>query len=222
MLRTAREDDRVIDRLIDDLRAHRVIATLRAPDEERARIAIEALVEGGIRLLEVTFTTPGADAVIAWSAATFGDDIVVGSGTVTTVEQARAAQEAGAAFQVSPGLDDAVHDEVLRLGGIAIPGAFTPTEVQRLQARSVPIVKIFPASVAGPGLLRALRGPFPDLLAVPTGGIAGDGAAAWFDAGALAVGAGSELIPAAALREGDRSALAASARDYLAALPARG
>jgi 2-dehydro-3-deoxyphosphogluconate aldolase/(4S)-4-hydroxy-2-oxoglutarate aldolase len=202
--------------VIERLRADRVIATLRAPDADLALVAVDALVEAGATSIEVTYTVPDAGRVIAEAVRRHGDRALVGAGTLTTPEQVRGARDSGAAFYVSPGFDDEV---VAAIGadGPAIIGAYTATEVQRVLAHGVELVKLFPASIGGPALLRALRGPFPEVAFVPTGRIRGDAVPEWIAAGAVAVGAGSELIARDALLRGDRDALVRHAREYLAA-----
>ncbi|GAA2090153.1 bifunctional 4-hydroxy-2-oxoglutarate aldolase/2-dehydro-3-deoxy-phosphogluconate aldolase [Pseudolysinimonas kribbensis] len=206
--------------VLERIRADRVIATLRAPDADLALIAVEALVEAGATSIEVTYTVPDAGRVIAEAVHRYGDRALVGAGTLTTPEQVAGARDAGAAFFVSPGFDADVVAAIRAGDGPAIIGAYTATEVQQVVANGVELVKLFPASIGGPALLRALRGPFPDVAFVPTGGIRGDAVAEWIAAGAVAVGAGSELISSEALRGGDRGALVAHARAYLAAAAA--
>lgn len=184
-----------------------IIATLRAPSAEAAYTAVDALVDAGLRAVEVTYTTPDAAAVIAGLADRFGDAVLLGAGTVTVPAQAREAAAAGAQFLVSPGYDAEVVDAITATGALSMIGGYTPTEVQRLRRIGVDVVKFFPGSIGGPAALRALRGPFPDLAYIPTGGVNVDNLGDWFAAGAVAVGAGSELLPAAALRDGDRQTL---------------
>ncbi|PZR55326.1 2-dehydro-3-deoxyphosphogluconate aldolase [Xylanimonas oleitrophica] len=195
-----------------------VIATLRAPDADSASFAVETLVDAGVTAVEITYTTPGAGVVITEVARRFGDAVLVGAGTVTRADQVHEAAEAGARFLVSPGLDEAVLAAMRQTAALTMVGGFTPTEVQRLAALEVDVVKLFPGSLGGPGVLRALRGPFPDLVYVPTGGVSVDNVAAWFAAGAAAVGAASELAPAAAIRDRDAQTLRANAAAFLTAV----
>jgi len=202
--------------VIERIRTERIVATLRAPDPELALVAVDALVDAGALAIEVTYTVPDAGRVIAEAQHRYGDRALVGAGTLTTPAQVAQAAAAGAAFFVSPGFDAAVVSAIRDAGGPALIGAYTATEVQQLLAHEVELIKLFPASIGGPALLRALRGPFPDVAFVPTGGIRADAVAEWIAAGAIAVGAGSELIPSAALRAGDRAELTRAARAYLA------
>lgn len=195
-----------------------IIATLRAPSKEAALGAVDALLAGGITGLEVTYTTPGAGAVIATLAERFGDRIVLGAGTVTTLDQVAEARDAGAGFLVSPGNDPEIVDAIIGSGALSMIGGFTPTEVQLLIKRGVDVVKFFPGSLGGPAALKAVRGPFPGASYIPTGGVNAGNLADWFAAGALAVGAGSELIPSAALAAGDYDVIEARAAEFMAAL----
>lgn len=197
-----------------------VIATLRAPSPAAAHAAVSALLRGGVRAIEITYTTPHAGAVIADLAARYGEEILLGAGTLTTPDQVREASDAGAAFLVSPGYDADVVEAVLATRRLSMIGGFTPTEVMRLARIGVDVVKLFPGSLGGPGLLRALRGPFPDLDYIPTGGVSDTNLAAWLEAGALAVGAGSELIPRDALARGDLEQITEQARRFMRAFAA--
>ena len=145
-----------------------ILAVVRAGSADRAVAAGNALAEGSVTAIEVTFTVP--DAVLAIARLAADDSLLVGAGTVLTPDQAAAAVQAGARFVVSPHLDERVLDAAEELGVPALPGVFTPTEVARAMRRCS-LVKLFPASLGGPALLSALRGPFPDLAAIPTGGV---------------------------------------------------
>jgi len=197
-----------------------IIATLRAPNADAAYGAVDALVTGGITAIEVTYTTPGAGAVIAGLAERFGDAIILGAGTLTTVEQVEESAASGAVFFVSPGLDDEVFEAIVATGGLSMIGGFTATEVQRLAKLGADVVKFFPGSLGGPAALKAIRGPFPSLTYIPTGGVNATNLGDWLAAGAIAVGAGSDLIPAAALVDGDFAKIEALARSFVDALAA--
>ena len=197
-----------------------IIATLRAPNADAAYGAVDALVTGGITAIEVTYTTPGAGAVIAGLAERFGDAIILGAGTLTTVEQVEESAASGAVFFVSPGLDDDVFEAIVATGGLSMIGGFTATEVQRLAKLGADVVKFFPGSLGGPAALKAIRGPFPSLTYIPTGGVNATNLGDWFAAGAVAVGAGGDLIPAAALVDGDFAKIEALARSFVDALAA--
>ncbi|WP_370615183.1 bifunctional 4-hydroxy-2-oxoglutarate aldolase/2-dehydro-3-deoxy-phosphogluconate aldolase [Mumia qirimensis] len=195
-----------------------VVAVLRAPDAERARTAIAALITGGVTAVEVAYTTPEATDVIDW-VRTEHPEIVVGAGTVRTQQQVQDAAAAGAAFLVSPGLDAAVAGAMIDSGRMCAVGALSPTEVMAVAAYSgIPVVKLFPGSLGGPAYLRALRGPFPELRFMPTGGVAPESIRSWMEAGAAAVGAGGELCPSSAIATGDSAEIQRRARLFLTAV----
>jgi len=197
-----------------------IIATLRAPHRDGALAAAEAMVASGITAIEVTYSTPDVVGVLTAMSDRFGDEVYLGVGTLMTTAQVEESAAAGAQFFVSPGFDADVYRAIRAVEGFAMIGAFTPTEVQTLIKHEVDVVKYFPGSIAGPAGLKALRGPFPRASYIPTGGVNAANLAQWFDAGALAVGAGSELLPAAALQAADVDALRAKGEEFAAALRA--
>jgi 2-dehydro-3-deoxyphosphogluconate aldolase/(4S)-4-hydroxy-2-oxoglutarate aldolase len=153
--------------------------------------------------VEITMTVPNAISTIRQVAANCGDRVLVGAGTICNASQARESLDAGARFLVSPGLSIAVLEVARTLGVLAIPGALTPTEIMAAAEAGAKAIKIFPCgSVGGAKYIKALRGPFPDLDFIPTGGVNPGNIAEFFAAGAFAVGMGSDLIDAAALHEG--------------------
>jgi 2-dehydro-3-deoxyphosphogluconate aldolase/(4S)-4-hydroxy-2-oxoglutarate aldolase len=180
--------------MLSVLAEERLLAVVRAEDADSARRAAEALIAGGIKIVELTLTTPGVLPVVGRLRESTGDDVVVGVGTVRDPQDALAAAEAGAQFLVSPHAAPPLVDAMLATGVPALPGALTPTEVAGALAAGASVVKLFPAATVGPAHLRALRGPFPELTVVPTGGVDLDRAPAWLSAGAVAIGAGSELL----------------------------
>jgi 2-dehydro-3-deoxyphosphogluconate aldolase/(4S)-4-hydroxy-2-oxoglutarate aldolase len=153
--------------------------------------ALAALACGGIGQVEVTIDTPGALAAVADAA---GDGRTVGVGTVVDSEQVRAAAAAGARFVVSPGLVPEVIETALALGIEPVPGVFTATEILTATAAGARVMKLFPASCGGPSYVRALRGPFPTIPLIPTGGVQIGEVRAYLDAGATVIGLGSELV----------------------------
>lgn len=168
----------------------RIIAVARGQDGDTAADLARALGAGGLTVLEITVERgQGIEAI----AALAGGSCVVGAGTVTAREQARAAVDAGASFLVSPHLDLELVSWASSRGVPFIPGVFTPTEIQAALAAGAAAVKLFPASVGGPALVRALLGPYPDLPVIPTGGVDDTNARSYLDAGAVAVGVGGWL-----------------------------
>jgi 2-dehydro-3-deoxyphosphogluconate aldolase/(4S)-4-hydroxy-2-oxoglutarate aldolase len=168
-----------------------LIAIVRFHEGGDLRGTVAALTGGGVEVLEITIDTPGALTAVA-EAAEAGH--TVGVGTVLTAEEVRASADAGARFVVSPGLITEVIEAAHERGVEPMPGVFTPTELIRAIAAGGRILKVFPASCGGPGFLRALRGPFPDVPLVPTGGVRIDEIPGYLEAGATAVAVGSELV----------------------------
>jgi 2-dehydro-3-deoxyphosphogluconate aldolase/(4S)-4-hydroxy-2-oxoglutarate aldolase len=172
----------------------RVVAVMRAAHAREYAPVIEALVAGGVVSIELTLSTAGVFDEIADLTARFGGSAEIGVGTVTSVEQAVAAIDAGASYLVTPLTDAAVIDAAVSRGVAIYPGGLTPSELFTGWSRGGTAVKIFPASVVGPGYISQLRGPFPDIQVVPSGGIDIENAPDWIRAGALAVSLGGPLL----------------------------
>jgi 2-dehydro-3-deoxyphosphogluconate aldolase / (4S)-4-hydroxy-2-oxoglutarate aldolase len=204
--------------VIGRLREAGVVATIRAPSAESAVRAVGALVKGGITAIEVTYSTPDVPHVLRALEAEFGEQILLGAGTITRSGQAGEAVAGGARFLVSPGCVEPIIAEMKQTGVLYCPGALTPTEVMRALALGGRVVKIFPANLAGPRLLGALLGPFPGLLTMPTGGINPDNLGDWLAAGAIAVGASGDLCSHAAIARGDWAQIQERAALFTAAL----
>jgi 2-dehydro-3-deoxyphosphogluconate aldolase/(4S)-4-hydroxy-2-oxoglutarate aldolase len=192
--------------------ASRLIAIVRADAAEDASLAVQALAEGGVRVAEISLTTPGALEAIAHLAGNLGDGQLVGAGTVRTLRDAERAVGAGAGFLVSPNLDDDVIAWARSHDILHLPGALTPTEVARALAEGAPLIKLFPAGWPGPDYVRELLAPFPEARLVPTGGVSAANVGGFLQAGAYAVAVGSALVSPAAIR--DRSQLAGAARQF--------
>lgn len=172
----------------------RVIAVLRAAHARDYAPVIEALLAGGVRSIELTLSTPSVLEELPQLARRFGDAVEVGVGTVTEVGQVEELIDAGASYIVTPHTDPAIVQAGTSHGVPVYPGGLTPTELLAGWRAGATAVKVFPASTVGPGYLAQLRGPFPDMAFVPSGGIGIDDAAAWIRAGALAVSLGGPLI----------------------------
>ena len=195
-----------------------IIPVIRAASADAAVAVVEALVQAGLTVAEITMTVPNAIDAIASVEKRFGGEVLVGAGTVTDAETVRRAVDAGAEFIVSPCLVPEVIDAARRAEVAVLPGALTPTEVFQAFRLGGDMVKVFPAqSVGGAAYLRALRGPFPDIPFVPTGGVTLDNVREMFDAGAAAVGVGSELVSKDALARRDYAAIGKLAGQFLAA-----
>lgn len=200
-----------------DLVTSRVVAILRARAVEHVQPVVETLAETGLTCVELTFTIPGMPSVLQRLASRLPSGVTIGAGTVTTIEQARAARDAGAAFLVSPMLCADVVEYSLDQQVPCYPGAWTPTEVAAAWRSGASAVKLFPAGTGGVAHLRHLREPFADIPFLPTGGVDAASAAAFLQAGAIGVGIGGRLI-GDALTGGDLAALAARARQLMTAL----
>jgi 2-dehydro-3-deoxyphosphogluconate aldolase/(4S)-4-hydroxy-2-oxoglutarate aldolase len=170
-----------------------VVAVLRGSTSRHVPAVARAMVDAGIRVLEVTLTIPDAVATIAALHDELGDAALVGAGTVVTLEEAEACIDAGADFLVSPTTSLDVVATARIAGVAAYPGALTPTEILTAQRSGADAVKLFPAASVGPGYLKQIRGPIPNVAIMPTGGIELDRVEAWLRAGATAVGLGSSL-----------------------------
>ncbi|MCU0625168.1 MAG: bifunctional 4-hydroxy-2-oxoglutarate aldolase/2-dehydro-3-deoxy-phosphogluconate aldolase [Gemmatimonadaceae bacterium] len=199
--------------VVEALVANAILAVLRLDDARSLVDCAQALAAGGVRTLEVTLTTPGAEAAISAlrDASPVEAPWLIGAGSVLDADAAQRAIRAGASFLVSPVSDGAVLAAGAAHGVPVIPGAFSPTECFAAQQRA-PLVKLFPAGGLGPTYLRDLLAPMPSLRIVPTGGIAIDDVGAWLGAGAVAVGLGSALVSSALVRDGAWDELTARAR----------
>jgi 2-dehydro-3-deoxyphosphogluconate aldolase / (4S)-4-hydroxy-2-oxoglutarate aldolase len=191
---------------------------IRAGRTDAAVAVVEALLEAGLYVAEITMTVPNAIEAIASVTKRFAHQVLVGAGTVTDAETTARAIDAGAEFIVTPCLIPDVIDAARRADVAVLPGALTPTEVFEAFRKGGDMVKVFPAqNVGGATYLRALRAPFPDIPLVPTGGVTLDNITEMFDAGAAAVGVGSELISKDALARRDYAAIGALAARFMAA-----
>lgn len=198
-----------------------IIPVIRAASAAEAIFAAEAMEEGGIPIVEITMTVPGAVEVIRKVRAEFGNRVLVGAGTVLTERQAKECFDAGAEFLVSPGLSLAVLQTAAAACKLAIPGVLTPTELMAAMEAGGSAMKVFPCgNVGGPKYIKALRGPFPSASLIPTGGVSNENAAEYFAAGAFAIGAGGELVHPAALRDGRKAEISAAARALAAIVKA--
>ena len=193
-----------------------VVPVVRATSAKQAISAAVAVAAGGITIVEVTMTVPGALDAISQLIKTLGNDVIVGAGTVLDAQAARQCFDAGAEFLVSPGLDLGTIKAAQDAGKLIMAGALTPTEVITAWKAGADFVKVFPASaVGGAAYLKALRAPLPQVPLVPTGGVNLNTAADFLRAGASALGVGGELVLAAALKSGEVAQITALARQYL-------
>lgn len=203
--------------VVERIKSVGLVPVIRVSSAEEAMKAAKAIRAGGIDILEITMTVRGAVRVIEQMADRFGNEVLIGAGTVLDSETARACILAGAQFLVSPVLNLGVIECANRYGVPAMPGALTPTEVVTAWQAGASMVKIFPASaVGGASYLKALKGPLPQVEMIPTGGVNLKTAADFIRAGASALGVGGDLVDVKALREGKDDLLTERARQYLA------
>jgi 2-dehydro-3-deoxyphosphogluconate aldolase/(4S)-4-hydroxy-2-oxoglutarate aldolase len=197
------------------IRATGVIAIMRAQSSAQLIAAAEAIKQGGVTVIEVTMTTPGALDVIAQATHRFGDAALFGAGSILDAETARAAILAGAGFIVAPTLNHEVIALCRRYSIPVMPGCYTPTEMLTAWEAGADMIKLFPASVGGPDLIQAIRAPLPQLEIVPVGGVDLDTAAEFIRKGAAALGVGSSLINQKLLDAGDMAELTRRAASFI-------
>jgi 2-dehydro-3-deoxyphosphogluconate aldolase / (4S)-4-hydroxy-2-oxoglutarate aldolase len=194
-----------------------LLPVLRASSLDEAFALAAAIEEGGVTVLEVTMTVPGAVEVIRRLVAEAGDRLLIGAGTVLDAEKARECMDAGAQFIVSPTLNLKTIELCNREGVAVLPGALTPTEILTAWQAGADVVKVFPASaVGGAKYLKAIKAPLPQIELVPTGGVSLATAQEFLEAGAFALGVGGELVDAGAIRAGRPEVVTDNARKYLA------
>jgi 2-dehydro-3-deoxyphosphogluconate aldolase / (4S)-4-hydroxy-2-oxoglutarate aldolase len=195
-----------------------IVPVVRAAKAEWAIQAVEACRNAGIPAAEITMTVPGAIRALETLADRFGDSMLLGAGTVLDAETARMAILAGAEFLISPNLRPAVIEMAKRYSKCIFPGALTPTEILTAWEAGADAVKVFPCgSVGGAKYIKALKGPFPQIELVPTGGVTLESIGDFFQAGACAVGVGSEMVDSDLMKQGRFDAIEERARQFLSA-----
>ena len=196
-----------------------IVPVIRTASAESAVLAVEAIYKGGIRAAEITMTVPGAVSALEKVADRFGDQIMLGAGTVLDPETARICMLAGAQFFVTPALRLSTIEIAKRYSKVICPGALTPTEVLTAWEAGADVVKVFPCgNVGGARYIKALKGPFPQIEMIPTGGVNLETAGDFLKAGACAVAVGGELVDAKTIAEGRYDLIEDRARQYLAAV----
>ena len=206
----------------DKILAGGIITIIRGLSPDCAEKTVEAIHAGGLHLAEITFDQTAPPKVTADIIRTlsrqFEGKVLIGAGTVMTLEQLHAAYNAGAAYIISPNADSSVIRETKRLGLLSMPGAYTATEVARCYAEGADIVKVFPSDSAGPGYIKALRGPLHHIPLAAVGGVNLDNIRDFFDAGARCVGIGSNIVSKQAVQAGDFDRIRLLASAYAAKL----
>ena len=202
--------------VIQKIRDTGIIPVVRAQSADEAMKAIDCIREGGISILEITMTVPGAVGVIEQVSARYGADALVGAGTVLDGETARACILAGARFVVSPSFNPETIEVCRRYGIAVMPGALTPTEVVQAWSAGADFVKVFPAgAVGGASYIKSLKAPLPQIELIPTGGVSLKTAADFIKAGASALGVGADLVDVKAIREGQQHVITERAREFV-------
>jgi 2-dehydro-3-deoxyphosphogluconate aldolase/(4S)-4-hydroxy-2-oxoglutarate aldolase len=202
------------DRTLEKVGELGLIAVVRGESRAAALEVVSALIEGGVLGIEITFTTPEAERVMEDLRDEYGERILLGAGTIEEPGQVEQAVAGGATFLVSPGCDPDLVSLMLETDLAVMPGILTPTELMLARRLGVDVFKLFPGSVGGPSYLKALRGPFPGAVLIPTGGVSEENVHDWFAAGAFAVGAGGALAPVALKDARHREEVVARARSF--------
>lgn len=192
-----------------------VVAVIRLANTQKLLKVIEAVAQGGIRCIEITMTVPNAVEMIRQMKSWVSSDVILGAGTVTDSKIAKEVIEAGASFVVGPVLNFEMIAECHRQDTVVIPGCYTPTEIFEAWKAGADIVKVFPATSLGPKFIKDLRGPFPDIRLMPTGGVSIENIGEWIEVGAAAVGIGSDLLDKRAIEEGCYDVLTERARQMV-------
>jgi len=195
-----------------------VVAIVRFHHSQELVGAAQAIKAGGVDVIEFTMTTPNALRMIEASAKEFGEEVLLGAGTVLDPETARAAILSGARFIVSPTLNPKLIELCHRYSAIVVPGALTPTEILTAWELGADLVKVFPAAAMGPGYIKDILAPLPQVKLLPTGGVSLDNVAQFIKAGATAVAAGGSLVDKSAVAERDFARLTDTARKFVTAI----
>jgi 2-dehydro-3-deoxyphosphogluconate aldolase/(4S)-4-hydroxy-2-oxoglutarate aldolase len=204
--------------VLDRVKQIGLLAVIRGPSPDLTVKMVEALVAGGVTGIEITYSTPNAEEVVRELAQKFGDKILIGIGTLTKPTQVDTAKSAGATFLVSPVCEPILVRAMVSSGLLVMAGALTPTEIFQAYSLGSDVVKVFPGSLAGPAYIKAIKGPFPHIPLMPTGGVNESNIKDWFAAGVVAVGAGSELCPPALAKEGKFDEITLRAAGFLHAV----
>jgi 2-dehydro-3-deoxyphosphogluconate aldolase/(4S)-4-hydroxy-2-oxoglutarate aldolase len=192
-----------------------IVAVVRSPDSQQLVEVARALADGGVNVVEITMTVPGALDVVRQVRQALGDRLLLGAGTILDPETARAALLAGAEYLVAPTVNLDVIRLCQRYDKLVMPGAFTPTEILAAWEAGADVVKVFPAEVLGPAFFKAMRGPLPQIRLMPTGGVDLTTAGDFLRAGACCLGVGSQLVEPKAVAARDFDRVRALARQYV-------
>ncbi|MBQ7487681.1 MAG: bifunctional 4-hydroxy-2-oxoglutarate aldolase/2-dehydro-3-deoxy-phosphogluconate aldolase [Clostridia bacterium] len=212
------------DSALEIIRKTRLVAILRGVPIDRADGVVNALISGGIKVLEFTFDHGSPDCIqenaarIRHTVSQYGDRVIVGCGTALTPEEVEAAHDAGACLTITPNVNPDVIRRARSLDMVAMPGAMTPTEIELAWRSGADIVKLFPAGNLGPGYIKAVRGPLGHIPISAVGGINLESVPAFLDAGVCGFGIGGPLVLPAAVKSGDYAAIEAKAKQFTDAI----
>ena len=188
---------------LKDIQENPIIAVIRGSNKENIVPIVTALLKGGIRSIELTAETKGISSIIEKVSNEFGDEVLVGAGTVLDPETAKAVISSGAEFVVSPTVNTETIKVTKRYGKLSVPGALSPTEILTAYEQGADLVKVFPASMFGPSYIKNIHGPLPQIPLMVTGGISVDNMKDFLDSGSVAVGVGSSLVDPASLHSSE-------------------
>ena len=192
-----------------------LIAVVRGSSRAAALEVSTTLIENGVEGIEITYTTPEAQSVVEDLGQEYGDRILLGAGTVTSPEQVEMSVAAGATFMVSPGCNTELVLLMQETKLAVVPGTLTPSDIMTAQNLEIETIKLFPGSLGGSSYLQSLRGPFPNISFIPTGGVSLDNLDEWFEAGAYAVGVGGALAPTEIRNDFEKERVAEQARHFV-------
>ncbi|MCU0256493.1 MAG: bifunctional 4-hydroxy-2-oxoglutarate aldolase/2-dehydro-3-deoxy-phosphogluconate aldolase [Vicinamibacterales bacterium] len=199
-------------RTVAEIEATGVVAIIRTKEPARVFDIVDALARGGVKTLEITMTVPGAVELIRSVARSLPEGILLGAGTVLDAATAHQVIDAGARFVVAPVFDPETVRACNERDVPVMPGCYTPTEMLQAWRAGADLIKVFPATTLGPGYLKDVAAPLPQLKLMPTGGVTPENVGTWIKAGAVAVGIGSALVDNKAVAAGDFAKIEASAR----------
>ncbi|MGK9476095.1 bifunctional 4-hydroxy-2-oxoglutarate aldolase/2-dehydro-3-deoxy-phosphogluconate aldolase [Melioribacter sp. OK-6-Me] len=203
------------EKILESILERKAVAVLRIKEPEKLKRVIEAIAEGGITVAEITMTVPNAIELIKRMSEELDKNIIVGVGSVLDAETARSAIKAGAKYVVSPIFKKEIIEQAHQLDVPAMPGCFTPTEIQTAYEAGADVIKVFPADVLGMKFFKGILAPMPHLKLMPTGGVDLTNAGEWLKAGACAVGIGSALLDKEAIKNENYSVLTSNARQVI-------
>lgn len=205
--------------ILEKIKSIGIVPVVRAASGDEALQAVEAIKAGGLPILEITMTVPGAVKIIEAVVARYGDEVLVGAGTVLNPETARQCVQAGAQFVVSPALNLDTIAFCREAGCAVMPGALTPTEIVQAWSAGADFVKVFPCgALGGASYIKSLKAPLPQIELIPTGGVSLATAASFIQAGAAAIGVGADLVDLKAIRSGDPNKIINTTRAYIEAV----